>query len=174
MKYEIERKAPGETTFTKIGERQSTGTTFASRSYVFADSLVNVQAGTVSYRIREIIDTAAASFSADYTDTVTLTLGASCVTTAVNPVAGTGVDVLLLPNPAKENVTVRMTTPYPVQNLVIRTLDAKGSLVSLLRKTKASGTVFFPLPSNQWAKGKYFVSIYNGEKLVATKELIKL
>ncbi|HEX8314380.1 MAG TPA: S8 family serine peptidase, partial [Flavisolibacter sp.] len=58
MRYEIERKAAGETNFTRIGERQGTGTTFTPRSYQFSDSLVNVQAGTISYRIRQVIDTA--------------------------------------------------------------------------------------------------------------------
>ncbi len=174
MKYEIERKAPGETSFTKIGERQSTGPVFASRSYQFVDSLINVQAGTITYRIREIIDTAATTFSADYMDTVTVSLGASCVTTAINPVLPAGVEVLLLPNPAREKFTLKMTTPYPVPALVIRITDAKGSIVSILRKTKGSGTTAFDVPSYGLARGKYFVSIYNGEKLIVTKELMKL
>lgn len=174
MTYEVERKLPGETTFTKIGERQSTGSTFASRSYQYTDSLINVQAGTLTYRIREIIDTAASTFSADYTDTVTVNLAASCIITAVNPVLPTGEELLLLPNPAHEKFTVKITTPYPVPNLWIRIADAKGSLVSVTKKTKLSGTALFDVPSYQLARGKYFVSVYNGEKLIATKELLKL
>lgn len=165
MKYEIERKAPGEATFTKIGERQSTGGNFASRTYQYTDDLTNLQTGAISYRIREIIDTAAATFTADYTDTVTVTSNASCIT---------GEEMLLLPNPVTEKVTLKISTPYPVQNLWIRTTDAKGSLVSVVRKTKTSGTASFTIPTYHLARGKYFVSIYNGEKRIATKELLKL
>ena len=174
MKYEIERKAPGETSFTKIGERPGTGALFAAHTYQFPDSLLNIQAGAISYRIRQIIDTATATFSADYMDTVTVNLGASCITTAIVPVLAADEEVALMPNPAREKFTVKITTLYPVQNLVVQTVNAKGQVVSLVRKTKASGTAMFNIPSYQLAAGKYFVSIYNNEKLIATRELIKL
>ncbi|MDQ6609490.1 MAG: S8 family serine peptidase, partial [Bacteroidota bacterium] len=126
MKYEIERKGPGEAAYSKIGERQSSGTTFSSRTYSFADSLLNVQAGSISYRIREIIDTATATLSADYIDTVSVSLASSCITTAINPVVNIGEEIILMPNPAKDRFAVKITTSYPVQNLVIRISNNKG------------------------------------------------
>jgi len=174
MKYEIERKAPGETSFTKIGERQGTGTLFGNRNHQFADSLINVQAGTVTYRIRQVIDTSVAGLTADYIDTVTMNLSSPCITTGINPVPTGGEEIILLPNPAKDKFFLKITTSYPVQNLVIRIANTKGQIVSAERKTKPSGTASFELRSYHLASGKYFVNIYNNEQLIATKELIKL
>ncbi|GAA4732915.1 S8 family serine peptidase [Flavisolibacter ginsenosidimutans] len=174
MRYEVERKAPGETAFTKIGERQGTGSLFGTHGYQFADSLINVQAGTISYRIREIIDTATATFTADYTDTVTVNLGASCIVTGITPVLAAGEEILLLPNPAKEKFTLKITTAYAIPALIVRVVDAKGQLVLAERKAKASGTASFVIPSYFLASGKYFVSVYNNGKLLATRELLKL
>ncbi|MBL7749028.1 MAG: S8 family serine peptidase, partial [Chitinophagaceae bacterium] len=64
MKFHIERKAPGETVFTKVGElNPSAGTILANHNYTFTNTLINVNAGDVFYRIRQIIDTAVASFA---------------------------------------------------------------------------------------------------------------
>jgi serine protease AprX len=174
MKYEIERKTAGETAFTKIGERQGTGASFSSRNYSFSDSLVNIQAGNISYRIRQVIDTAATGLSADYIDTVTVNLSSSCITTGIDPVLNTGAEIILMPNPASDRFAVKITTTYSVKNLIINITNNKGQLISVIRNSKMPGTVSFELPSAYLASGKYYVSIYNGEKLIATKELIKL
>jgi hypothetical protein len=42
------------------------------------------------------------------------------------------------------------------------------------KQSKPSGTSTFHFPSHGLAAGKYFVSVYNGEKLIGTKELLKL
>ncbi|MDB5207561.1 MAG: family serine peptidase [Flavisolibacter sp.] len=174
MKYEIERKTAGETAYTKVGERQGAGTSFSSRTYSFDDSLINVQAGLISYRIRQIIDTATTTLSADYIDTVSVNLASSCITTAINPVTGIGEEVILMPNPVKERFALKITTSYPVQKLVIRVINNKGQVLSVIRNSKGSGTTTIELPSAYLASGQYYVSIYNDEKLIATKELIKL
>lgn len=175
MKYEIERKLPGQSTFTKIGERTGSGTTFgALHNYQYTDSLLNVQAGTISYRIRQIIDTAVATTTADYIDTITVNLAASCVATAINPATGSGEGILLLPNPTRDKVTIKIATTAAVSNLVIRIYDANGQTVSVVRTSKGSGTASYEVPVAHLAKGKYYVSVYYNNKLAETKELIKL
>ena len=174
MKYEIERKGPGETGYTKIAERQSSGINFSARSYSYNDTLINVQAGNISYRIREIIDTATATVTADYMDTVSVNLSSSCVTTAINPVATLTSAIVLMPNPARDRIVLKITTTYPIQNLVIQVSNNKGQVVSVIRNSKSTGTATFELPSAYLANGKYYVSIYNNDKLLETKELIKL
>ena len=75
MKYEIERKAPGDITYIKIGElNPQAGSVLTNHDYQSTNVLSNVNAGTVSYRIRQIIDTAAASFTAIYIDTAEITI----------------------------------------------------------------------------------------------------
>ncbi|RYZ30918.1 MAG: T9SS type A sorting domain-containing protein [Chitinophagaceae bacterium] len=174
MRYEIERKISGATSFTKIGEQQGKGLVFGTNAYQFSDTLINVQAGTISYRIRQVIDATSATLTADYIDTVSITLANSCVTTGINPIAASAEAIILQPNPAREKFTVKITTAYPVQNLVIRIANTKGQILTTERKTKGTGTTSFDFSTYQWASGKYYVSFYNNEKVIGTKELIKL
>ena len=174
MRYEIERRAPGETTFSKIGERTGTGNVFGMREYQLADSLINVQAGAITYRIRQVIDANQSSFMADYIDTVTVNLAASCVTTGIDPIPNTGEEILLSPNPTRDNFSVKITTSYPVQNLLISVANTKGQHIAVSRKSKGTGTATFDIPTYGWSSGKYYVSIYNNDRLISTQELIKL
>jgi serine protease AprX len=51
MRYEIERRLPGEVNFTKIAERSGIGSNFATpRTHSFSDSMINIPAGQVTYR----------------------------------------------------------------------------------------------------------------------------
>ncbi|MFN2458327.1 MAG: S8 family serine peptidase [Chitinophagaceae bacterium] len=173
MKYEIERKAPGEANFTKVAERFGSGSVFATHVYQLTDTLVNVQAGTISYRIRQVIDTSAASFFADYLDTISVATNSSCITTGIDAVAN-NIEIILAPNPATNNVSLKVTTLNAVQNLHIRIADAAGKIVASLRESKPAGTTTIPVSIARFAKGKYYISIYNNGNLLATKELMKL
>jgi serine protease AprX len=174
MKYEIERKAPGETTFTKIGERQGTGTDFTSHSYQFTDNLVNTEAGLITYRVRQFIDVETATLTADYLDTVSVNLVNACKTTGINPVPGSSDEILLLPNPARDQFTLKITTVYPIHHLVINIVNTKGQIIGTAHKSKTTGTATFAFPSYHLASGKYYVTIYNNHQKLATKELLKL
>lgn len=173
MQYEIERKAPGETVFVKIGEQAAQGKVFSTQQYHFADSLVNVQAGTITYRIRQRADTAVAS-GTDYIDTVSVVLAATCTTTPVPNVPVAAMEVVLSPNPATNIITVKITTPYPIPQLRLRIIDGKGAIVATKQMSKQAGTSSFELSLSHQAKGHYFIAIYNGEKHLATREFIKL
>ena len=175
MKYEIERKAPGEASYTKIGERLGTGASFGNRSYSFADSLLNVQAGPISYRIRELIDTVPATFTADYIDTVTVTLSAACVSVPpVNPVVIPDGTITISPNPVRNTATVKITTSYPILHLLFQIVAGNGQVVSNYQRSKTAGTAIFDLPVLSLAKGKYYMAIYNANKRMAVKEFMKL
>jgi serine protease AprX len=173
MQYEIERKAPGETVFVKIGEKAAQGTVFSTQQYQFADSLVNVQAGTITYRIRQRVDTAVAS-GTDYIDTVSVVLATTCTTTPVPNVPVSAAAFLLSPNPANNIIALKITTPYPIPQLWLRISDDKGAVVAIKQVTKQAGTSTFELSLSQLAKGHYYITVYNGEKQLATREFIKL
>ena len=176
MKYEIERKGFGETSYSKIADvpAQSNVVTLANNSYQKTDTLINIQAGTVSYRIRQIIDTAAATFTAAYIDTVDLSLSSSCVATGLNPVNPNVGKIIIIPNPAQSHFTLRVETRYPVNNLQIHILDMRGRTVLQFVQSKPTGTSDFDLPISRLSKGKYIVSVYNATQLIASKELLKL
>lgn len=174
MKYEIERKGPGEASYTKIAERFGTGAAFANHTYTLSDPLANVQLGAVSYRIRQIIDTAAASFTADYIDTLSVNYVAPCVTTDIDPTDPNSTSFRIAPNPARETFTLRVTSPTPANNLLIRITNTSGQVVASLTRSKGSGMAAIPVSIAQLAKGKYYVSVYYKDKLLGTQELLKL
>ncbi|WP_121357390.1 S8 family serine peptidase [Flavisolibacter nicotianae] len=175
MRYEIERKAPGETAFSKIGEKAAAGTIFGTQHYQFTDSLINIQAGTLTYRIRQWADTASSvAQGADYIDTVSVVLASSCITTPVTNVPVSAEEFVVSPNPAIDQIRCRLTTTYPIPQLTLRLVDSKGAIVQVVHTSKLSGTATFELPLRQLAKGSYYVAAYNGEKRIATKEFMKL
>jgi serine protease AprX len=174
MKYEIERMLPGQSSFITITQQNGSGSIFSTRSaYQYEDVLNNVQAGTITYRIRQIIDTAAATLTADYIDTATVNLASACTATGITPVTVDN-EITLSPNPAKEKFTLKITTSAPVSKLIIRIFDGKGREVAIFNRSKSAGTTSFDFPISNFASGKYYVSIYDGSSLMTTKELIKL
>jgi len=169
MKYEIERKLPGQSNFMKTAERFGTGNAFGTHpAYQYQDVLSGINSGTITYRLRQIIDTSAAGLTAIYIDTVTIDLQAACIDASL-------IDVTLAPNPARDLLTVRVTTPNASSSIVIQIFNSNGQLMSSLNKSKAPGTAFFDDVSlARFAKGKYYVNVYDNNKLIATKQLIKL
>jgi len=171
MKYEIERKLPGDITYSKIAEvNPLAGTTLANHTYQFNNTLVSVAAGTVSYRIRQIIDTAAATFTDLYIDTTTATFASACV-----PNPGPKDNVLVRPNPAVgSTATLVIETTDDVPSMPILVYDMNGRLLQRIQESKGSGKKIIDLPVSKLPKGKYFINVYNKTVLIGTAEFIKL
>jgi hypothetical protein len=83
-------------------------------------------------------------------------------------------EFLVLPNPAADKVNLRITTAYAIPQLTLVIVDSKGTVVARQQTAKRSGTATFSFPVNQLASGNYYLSIYNQQKLLATKEFMKL
>ena len=56
----------------------------------------------------------------------------------------------------------------------VRIYDTKGSLVFNQKNSKGSGKKTIELTISQLQAGKYYITVYNGKKLLGTAELIKL
>jgi serine protease AprX len=176
MKYEIERKVPGEANYSKVGElNPQAGSLLAIHSYQFNNAIISPTAGIVSYRIRQIIDTAAAGFSAVYIDTASVTIASGCFATGTgNPNPNIEL-VTVQPNPVSGNtVTLVVETPYAVSDMPVGVYDAKGRLVMQLRDSKATGRKTMELNISRLSKGKYYIKVLNGLKTIGTAELLKL
>lgn len=177
MRYEIERKAPGESNYSKVADVAAVSgvAVLANQSYQKNDTLINVQAGTVSYRIRQIIDTAAASFTGVYIDTVDINLATSCITTGIDPVNPLNGKIYVVPNPAfSSELTLKVEITRPITEFNIHIVDMKGRLMTQFRKTKGSGAQNYTLPISRLAKGNYVIAVYDGKNLLASKEFVKL
>jgi serine protease AprX len=173
MRYEIERSVAGQP-YAKVFDGAGTGSAFSEHAYTYSDTLINVAAGSVSYRIRQVIDTSVAGFSAGYIDTVNVNLATSCSTTAVNPVNPYDNLVILQPNPTRGKVTLKITTETSIKDLRILVADASGRITASYKRSKAAGIALIEIPSAGFARGEYFIRVYNGNRLLATKKLVKL
>ncbi|MEI9913276.1 MAG: S8 family serine peptidase [Bacteroidota bacterium] len=175
MKYEIERKAPGDANFTKIADiTPQAGNVLANHSYQYTNTLSNVFAGTISYRIRQVVDTAAATFSAAFIDTANVVIAAACTTTGINDPDPNADKITLQPNPTSSDAILVVQTRNAIPNMPVNIHDMKGRLVMQLRKSKGTGRTTIDLPVNKLAKGKYIITVYNNQKLIASTELLKL
>ena len=171
MKYEIERMLPGFTTFTKIGEKNGTGTIFGTRpAYQFEDDLANATPGTITYRIRQVIDTALATQTSDYIATLTVNLETVCPDT----LSVQGNSIRLIPNPARNHFTLEVSTIQAVPNLFIQLLNNKGQQVGFYYRSKPAGRANFEIPVHYLARGIYYVVAYDDGKMIQSKKLFKL
>jgi hypothetical protein len=168
MKYEIERKLPGQTSFVKIAEQQGTGAAFSPHEYSFTDDVNNAPAGMISYRIKQVIDTVSTTLFADVIDSFEIQSTVQCGLQLPNN------DIAILPNPSRNQFTVRITSEQPIERLTIRMFDMKGQLVLSKNSNKQSGTTLINLPVFQLAAGKYLICVYNQDQLLGTREAIKL
>ncbi|HWC52444.1 MAG TPA: S8 family serine peptidase [Chitinophagaceae bacterium] len=169
MKYEIERKTAADQDFTKVGEvAPQQGAVLTNHNYQFSNDLTGVANGTLSYRIRQIIDTNIVSFTAVYIDTASTSFTSDC-----SPV--TGDKVYVIPNPTSNSqAKLVVETTYPVPNMPIAVFDMIGNLVIKINQSKAAGRTIIDLPVSKLAKGKYFIKVYNDKKAIGTAGLLNL
>jgi hypothetical protein len=176
MKYEIERKVPGELVYTKVGELPAqAGVALINHSYQFNNAIISPTAGVVSYRIRQIIDTAVATFAAVYIDTASVSIPGGCFATGTGNIDPNKVLVTVQPNPVSAgSVTLIIETPYAVTNMPVVVYDAKGRLMIHQNYSKGTGKKIIELNIAGLAKGSYFIKVLNSSKTIGTAELLKL
>lgn len=176
MRYEVERKLPGETSFTKVGDVPAqAGSVLANKTYTFNNTITNSAAGTAFYRIRQVIDTNTATFTDAYIDTATVSVGAGCTATGTGGGTLTIEKITVQPNPVSgTTVTLIIETPYAVTAMPVAIYDAKGRMISQQQYSKGTGKKTIELPIDPLSRGKYYIKVLNGPKTIGTAELIKL
>lgn len=175
MKYEIERKAPGDVSYSKIGDViPQTGNILANRNYQFINNLTSGSTGTFSYRIRQVVDTAAATFTAAYIDTTNIIVSSPCIITGTIDPNTNPTRIRVLPNPSSGQTSLVIETNYAITNMPVALYDIKGSLMMKMFLSKGTGKATFDLPVEKLAKGRYVIKVYNNEKTIGTANLIKL
>ena len=164
MMYEIERMLPGQNNYTKIAEQFISETSFGNHSHKYIDPLDTLPQGMISYRIRQIIDTTG-GITADYITSATVFHSAQC-TSGLHPVT-------IIPNPARTQFSLRITTSQPVGNLVVRIFNLQGQLVREIHKTKSASVSTLDIPIVSLATGEYIVMVYHNNTVLATEKLLK-
>lgn len=168
MRYEIERLLPGETQFKKVDIiTAAAGTTLGTHSYERSLSLDSLGKGLITYRIRQVIDTAAASFTARYIDTVSVTVTDLCPPVQHNR-------AYLSPNPSGGNTNLVIESVNGLPAFSIRIYDMAGHLTYQQQASKEAGRAVYNLPSQLWAKGQYLVNIFSGKEVFSQLSLLRL
>ncbi len=170
MRYDIERKLPGETEYKKIFTLNATGNTFINHNYEYIDIINNSPAGIASYRIQEVVDTSAVSFTSYAIDSASVTL---LVATSVNDLGSNSKLVLVYPNPTHNTLVVNFTEQNSFKNLYLQIFNSAGQLVLVKTYNKPTGNATLSLPINSLPKGNYTLLVTNDGKRYAVKEFIK-
>ncbi len=171
MYYVVEGRTASETAFTPITTvTASGGTVLTKRDYNYTiTNTAQLANTTLAVRVRQVIDTAAASYTEVVLDTIDVSFGANCNT------GNTPTDIVVVaPNPAVEPAVVIVQHPEAVHKLSILVFDMKGSLIHRIITNKPAGRASFALPVQRFATGDYLVQVYDGEKLLGKTRFVKL
>lgn len=165
MQYIVERRLTNESNYTVLKNINGSEDILAIHQYEFKDTVKTTLPSTVAvYRIKQVIDTTTAGYTTVNIDSVSFNLNQCIASTEI---------ISLLPNPAQNNCTIKIETPYNIPNLIIRILDIKGNIVSSQKFNKPIGVSLFKLPIYFLEKGIYIVGVYNNDELIENKKLIK-
>jgi len=165
MHYLVQRKLIGELNYTTIDTITGSGNILSNKSYTYTDTVITyLENEMATYRISQVIDTAVSSYTLVLIDSVSI---------YVNNCNDKTESITILPNPTQTNSVVKITTPYAIPNLWIRITHINGSVISNKKESKPIGVATYQLPTSFLAKGVYLISIYNDNKLITTKKLIK-
>jgi len=169
MRYDIERKLPGETVYTMIKTVAAKGTLFSNQTYQFSDVITSSATGNVSYRIKEVIDTSAATFDEYAIDSATIILTSVCSTNNPNQ------DLIqLFPNPVQTTLSLKFAELNSLSGLTIQVYNRQGQLMFTQDYSKPSGTITHTISVSRLAKGDYILVVRKDEKKYAAKEFLKL
>jgi len=173
MRYDIERKLPGEIIFTKIKTVSANGIVFSSQNYHTTDLISNSSAGNVSYRIQQVIDTSSSTFEEYAIDSSTIAFSPACSATNVIDLNNPSKLIQLFPNPTQSTLTVRFTEQSSIDNLTIQIYNTQSQLVWKQNYNKPNGTVTHSVPVAGLAKGNYILIVKKNGKQYAVKEFLK-
>jgi serine protease AprX len=170
MRYLLERKLPNESNYTVIQTVQPTGHDFAFRNYNYNDVITNSPAGTVMYRIRQIIDTSTAGFDAYLIDSASVILSTATSVPDFNSGAKL---VKLFPNPVRSTITLKLTEQTAVANITLQVFNQQGQLISAQNFSKPSGEYLKTISVSHLSKGNYILVLLKDGKQYASKEFVK-
>jgi hypothetical protein len=171
MQYKLERKLPGETTYSVLQTVAAKGTVFSAQNYSVNDVLQ--VSGIIQYRIVQVIDTNTVGYRAYAIDSVSVTAGSSCAATNINDPAAVEKKIQLFPNPvAAQQLVVQFKEPNS-GNYLLQVLNAQGQLLLQEYYIKPNSTVSKQMKLPSLPAGKYLLVIFKNGERYSTKEFIQ-
>lgn len=171
MQYIVQRKLPAETTYTNIQTVAAKGSTFSAQNYLYNDAAT--VAGTIDYRILQVIDTSVSGYRAYAIDSASVTAGSGCNTTNINDPSVITKKIQLFPNPATDNTLQLKFTEQSRGRFVLTVYNSSGQLLLSEQYNKPNGTVTHSLPLNHFAKGSYLLVVMKDGQRYVVEEFVK-
>ena len=78
-------------------------------------------------------------------------------------------DIQLFPNPAKEQLTLVVETPEPLDKVEIRILDVSGKLLWQTDRKQSAVIMEEIIPLEAFLAGVYFLEIYSANKFASCR-----
>lgn len=159
--YTVQRKWPGETGFTNIGQLSSTSVSYKANSYAYNDTIRVSGGSAVQYRILQTIRSA---------DT---TLEIANLQQTINAVCFPDNTLLALPSPFDQQLIVVVNTPEAVANMGIQITDMMGRIVYAKKADKPTGYFSISINTASWSAGIYEVTLYNSNNRMYKRKVLK-
>ncbi len=167
MKYEVERKTGSDTGYIQIAEINSKqAAILTTNSYQVNDPLAGLATGTISYRIRQVLDTDPAAFTAVYIDTTEIVLQSPCGNSVTS--------ISIAPNPVIGNSSLIIETVDAIPDLSVLVYNTGGKLMMKIQESKAAGRAVFNLPVQQLSQGHYILKVMAGNKVLGKTSFLKM
>jgi serine protease AprX len=171
MRYQVQRKAVSDADYITVGEvNADNGNGLTTHSYQFVNQVINANGATLSYRIVQIVDTSVEAFTAVYIDTSSISLTPGCAVVT----ADSTIKIRVAPNPVTNNITLIVQTPGAISSLLINIYDMEGRLMQQYKESKAAGEAVLTIPASNLVRGKYTITLYNGNKKMQAIKILKL
>ncbi|CAN5296423.1 hypothetical protein BH11BAC5_BH11BAC5_43380 [soil metagenome] len=162
MLVDVERKLPGETTYSVISTLKTSNLNFIKNNLGYTDDLSSEKNSlAVQYRIKMTI----ASDTSFYLDSATVNFMPNCSTGTLTE------KISIYPNPAAEHLFVSVTRNTAV-NASIEIYTGSGQKVYSLPNQPVTGTQIFTIPVKQLSRGVYFVTVLINDKKAITKKVV--
>lgn len=159
--YTVQKRMPGESGFSTIGQVNSSSLSFKANSYVFNDTVRVAGNGSAQYRIIQT------NRSADTTFEI------ANLQQAINTVCFPDNTMMALPSPFGQQLSIVINLPEAISNMGIKITDMMGRVVYTKKADKPAGYYSTTVYTGSWNAGIYEITVYNSNKRLYDRKVLK-
>lgn len=159
--YTLQRKLPGDVGFVNIRQLNAASLTFKANSYTYNDTIRSAATGVIQYRILQTMRSA---------DT---TIEIANLQQSISSVCFPDNTLMALPCPFDQQLMVVVNVPVAIANMGIKITDMLGRIVYAVKTDKPAGYYSTSVPTASWSTGIYEVTLYNNNKRMYERKVLK-
>jgi hypothetical protein len=159
--YTLQRKLPGDVDFTNLHQFNSSSPTLKTNSYTYNDTIRSSATGVIQYRILQTMGAA---------DT---TIEIASLQQGITSVCFPDNTLMALPNPFDQQLVVVVNMPEAIANMGIKVTDMTGRIMYAKKAGKPAGYYSTAVATGAWNTGIYEVTLYNNNKRMYERKVLK-